>query len=91
MWPPSYIIVPVGNSNFLYESSLSELSPGTQVFVLAGGCLCSIFSASYWHETLSFIVKEKQRLTVFVDRALRRTFRPHGEELSGGYKQLHQA
>jgi hypothetical protein len=74
----------MGSNNFRYESSIYELSPGTQVLVLSGGCLCSILSALYWHETVSFIVKEKQRLTMFVDRALRRIFGPQGEEFSAG-------
>jgi hypothetical protein len=37
----------------------------------------------------SFTLTEEHRLRVFGNRALRRIFRPQGEEVAGGWRRLH--
>jgi hypothetical protein len=43
----------------------------------------------YGCETLSLTLREKHRLTVFENRLLRRMFGPKRDEVSGGWRKLH--
>jgi hypothetical protein len=43
----------------------------------------------YGRETWSLTSKEEQRLKVFENRVLRRIFGPRRDEVTGGWKKLH--
>jgi hypothetical protein len=43
----------------------------------------------YGCETLSVTLREKHRLRVFENRVLRRIFRPSRDEVTGGWRKLH--
>jgi hypothetical protein len=43
----------------------------------------------YGCETWSLTLKEKHRLRVFENRVLRRIFRPKRDEVTGGWRKLH--
>jgi hypothetical protein len=43
----------------------------------------------YGHETLSLILKEERRLRVFENRVPRRMYGPKRDEVTGGWRQLH--
>jgi hypothetical protein len=43
----------------------------------------------YGCETLSLALREEHRLRVFVNRVLRRIFGPKRDEVTGGWRKLH--
>jgi hypothetical protein len=43
----------------------------------------------YGCETWSLTLREEQRLRVFENRVLRRTFEPKGDEVTGEWRKLH--
>jgi hypothetical protein len=43
----------------------------------------------YVHETSSLIFREDHRLRVFENRVLRRIFGPKRDEVTGGWRKLH--
>jgi hypothetical protein len=43
----------------------------------------------YGCETWSLTLREEHRLRVFENRMLRRMFAPKGDELTGGWRKLH--
>jgi hypothetical protein len=43
----------------------------------------------YGCETWSLTLREEHRLRVFENRVLRRIFRPKGDEVTGGWRKLH--
>jgi hypothetical protein len=43
----------------------------------------------YEHETWSLTLKEKHRLRLFENRVLRRIFGPKKDEMTGGWRKLH--
>jgi hypothetical protein len=43
----------------------------------------------YGCETWSLILREEHRLGVFENKVLRRIFRPKGDEVTGGWRKLH--
>jgi hypothetical protein len=43
----------------------------------------------YGCETLSLVLKKEHRLRVFENRVLRRIFGPLGDEVTGGWRKLH--
>jgi hypothetical protein len=43
----------------------------------------------YGYETLSLILREEHRLRVFENRVLRRIFGPKRDEVTGGWRKLH--
>jgi hypothetical protein len=49
----------------------------------------SLSVVSYGCETWSLTLKEEQRLRMFENRVLRRTFGPPRKEVAGGWRRLH--
>jgi hypothetical protein len=43
----------------------------------------------YWCETWSLTLREEHRLRVFENRVLRRIFGPRKDEVTGGFRKLH--
>jgi hypothetical protein len=43
----------------------------------------------YGRDTLSFMLREEHRLRVFENRVLRRIFGPKKDEVTGGWRKLH--
>jgi hypothetical protein len=43
----------------------------------------------YGHKTWSLTLREKHRLRVFENRVLRRIFGPKRDEVTGGWRKLH--
>jgi hypothetical protein len=43
----------------------------------------------YWYETWSLTLREEHRLRVFENKVLRRIFGPKRDEVTGGWRKLH--
>jgi hypothetical protein len=85
-----YLGTTVTNQNLILEEIKRRLSSGNDCCHLVQSLLSSrLLSKNLKMRTRSLTLREEHRLRVFENKALRRIFGPKGDELTGGWRNLH--
>jgi hypothetical protein len=100
-----YLGTTVTNQNLIQEEIKRRLSSGNACYHSVQSLLSSHLLSKnlklriyrtiilpvvlYWCETWSLTLREEHRVRVFENKVLRRTFEPKRDEVTGGWRKLH--